>query len=287
MDFDRFTADIERNRWNVFGVQVYHHGSLLHQWGDVTGIHPIYSATKSVLSIAAGIAWDEGKLDLNAPVLSYLPSEAVSRMTATQRQAFAPVTLHRLMTMSVRGFPFRPQGDDWLGFSLACPLEEPEIPAFAYSNIPAYLTGVALTHAMGMDAAELIKERIFEPLGIAEYKLARCPKGNFYGASGMELSVESLSKIGLLMAGGGRFGGQQIVSEAYAKRATAVQQPNREGGYGYFFWKYRDGFSINGKWKQKCYVLPEDKLVICYLSHMEEETSELKESMEKHLLGIE
>lgn len=287
MNFDRFTGDIERNRWNVFGVQVYHHGSLLHQWGDVTGIHPIYSATKSVLSIAAGIAADQGRLDWNAPVLSHLPGEAVSRMTAAQRQAFAPVTLHRLMTMSVKGFPFRPEGDDWLAFSLSCPLEAPETPAFAYSNIPAYLTGVALTHALNMDVGQLIEEGIFAPLGITEYRLSRCPKGYFYGASGMELSVESLSKIGLLMTNGGVFGGQRIVSEAFVKRATAVQQPNREGGYGYFFWKYRDGFSINGKWKQKCYVLPGDELVICYLSHIEEETSELKESMEKHLLGIE
>ena len=102
----------------------------------------------------------------------------------------------------------------------------------------------------------------------------------------MELSVESLSKIGLLMAGGGRFGGQQIVSEAYVKRATAVQQMNREGGYGYFFWKYRNGYSMNGKWKQKCYILPEDGLVIGYLADIREECP-LRQSMEKHLLGAE
>ena len=60
---------------------------------------------------------------------------------------------------------------------------------------------------------------------------------------------------------------------------------NREGGYGYFLWKYRDGFSINGKWTQKCYVLPKQGLVVTYLAHIEEECPGLKASMERHLLG--
>lgn len=73
------------------------------------------------------------------------------------------------------------------------------------------------------------------------------------------------------------------LSKEYVKEATAVQQMNREGGYGYYVWKYRNGFSINGKWKQKCYVLPKEKLMVTYLSHIEEETAELKESMERKM----
>ena len=61
---------------------------------------------------------------------------------------------------------------------------------------------------------------------------------------------------------------------------------NREGGYGYFIWKYRDGFRISGKWGQRCYVLPERGLIISHLSHMEEDSHKLTESMERHLLGI-
>ena len=286
MDFQTFIADIEQNCWQVHGVQVYQHGQLLHGWGDCTGLYPIYSATKSVLSVAVGIAADEGRLDLSAPLTEYLPKAALAGMTAAQRKAFAPITLHRLMTMSVKGFPFRAEGDDWLAYSLACPLDHPETPTFDYSNIPAYLTGVALTHAMDMDAGQLVQERILAPLGIADCRMGRCPSGYFYGASAMELSVESLCRIGVMLMQGGVYQGQRIVSEAYVKAATSVQQMTREGGYGYFFWKYRDGFSINGKWKQKCYVLPERGLVIGYLSHIEDASHALVESMERCLLGI-
>ena len=101
----------------------------------------------------------------------------------------------------------------------------------------------------------------------------------------MELSVNELSRIGLLLQNKGVYNGRRIVSEKYVNAATSVRQMNREGGYGYFIWKYRDGFSINGKWKQKCYVFPEEQLVITFLSHIEEKCDLIK-SMELHLLGI-
>ena len=68
--------------------------------------------------------------------------------------------------------------------------------------------------------------------------------------------------------------------------ATGVQMSNREGGYGYFVWKYLDGFSINGKLKQKCYVLPKRGLVITQLCEIEDTGNDLRDSMEKWILGI-
>ena len=80
--------------------------------------------------------------------------------------------------------------------------------------------------------------------------------------------------------------GKRILSEAYVQEATSIQQMNREGGYGYYIWKYQDGFSINGKWKQKCYVLPNRGLMVTYLSHIEEDSNDLLNSMEKHILEL-
>ena len=103
----------------------------------------------------------------------------------------------------------------------------------------------------------------------------------------MKLTVNGLSKIGLLFYNKGIYDGQRIVSEEYVNMATSVQQMNREGGYGYFIWKYRDGFSINGKWKQKCYVLPPRGLIVTYLSHIEDDSHDLLDSMEKNILDLD
>ena len=55
MDFDQFVQDITENKWNVFGTEVYESGKLTHSFGDTSGLHEIYSATKTVLSVATGL----------------------------------------------------------------------------------------------------------------------------------------------------------------------------------------------------------------------------------------
>ncbi|MGN0754642.1 MAG: serine hydrolase domain-containing protein [Aristaeellaceae bacterium] len=288
MNFDAFVRDIRDNRWNVYGVEVYRDGQLLHQYGDTTAQrHPIYSATKTVTAIAAGMAWDAGRIDLNRCVLDYLPHSVVGDMSAAQRAAYRPITLERLLTMSVAGYPFRPEGDSYLRAALSCPLENTQQRAFDYSNIPACLVAVAITCAVDEPLDSYLTRRLFTPLGITSPVMAHCPEGYFYGATGMETTVHDLSQIGLMLLNGGVYAGQRILSEAYVREATSVRQMNREGGYGFFIWKYRDGFSINGKWKQKCYVLPDRGLVVTHLARIEEDCPGLRVSMERHILGID
>lgn len=287
MNFEAFVNEIEKSRWNVWGVEVYEKGRLIENFGDThENIHEIYSATKTILSIAVGIAYDRGFIDLEKSVLEYIPMEKRNHMSVEQKNNFEKITIHRLLTMSVRDLPFRPEGNSYLDFSLACPISNPDEKVFNYSNISAYLVGVALSNAIGEDLGLFIEKNIFEPLHITEYEYGRCPEGYFYGASLMKLTVHELSQIGLLLYNKGIYEGKRILSEHYVQKATSVQQMNREGGYGYFIWKYRDGYSINGKWKQRCYVLPQRNMVITYLAHIEDDSPDLQLSMEKHILGI-
>lgn len=286
MDFEKFTEDIEKKNWPVFGVEVYEDLVLTHSYGDTRdNLHEIYSGTKSVLSVAFGIAYDRGLVDVRKSVLEYLPAAKTEGLSEKQKAVFSKLTLHRLLTMAVDGFPFRPEGERWLDFCLNCEISDSEEQAFDYTNVCAFLIGVALTGALGQDLGEFIQKELFKPLNIVDYEMKYSPDGYFYGASGMKLSVHDLSKFGLLMSSGGVYGGTRIVSEEYASLATSVQNP--KGDYGYFFWKYRDGFSINGKWEQKCYFLPERNRVITYLAHIEEYSQDFQDSLERNLLGIE
>lgn len=282
MNFRAFAEDIGRNQWPVYGAEVYEDGRLVHQYGDTAQRHPIYSATKTITSLAVGMAADDGKLDVHRCVADYLPEEAVRHMSGEQVQAYRSITLERLLTMSVCGYPFRPSGASWLENALQTPIKDQR--AFDYSNVSAYLVGVAASCAVEEDLYQYLNRRLFAPLGIENPPCGRCPDGYFYGASQMELSVNELSRIGLLLYNSGVYKGQRLVSEEYVKAATAVQQMNREGGYGYFIWSYRDGFSINGKWGQKCYVLPKQKQMVTFLSHMERGTGAVRESMERNIL---
>lgn len=65
MNFDVFVEDIKKNNWNVFGVEVYEDGKLTHQYGDTTKTrYPIYSATKTITSIAVGVCGRRGPLSI-------------------------------------------------------------------------------------------------------------------------------------------------------------------------------------------------------------------------------
>lgn len=278
MNFNAFVNDIEKNGWNVFGTEVYENGRLIHAWGDtLDGIHDIYSATKSVLSIAFGILYDKGLIGLDDPILKYINEPA--------KPGWEKVTIRRFLTMSLLDLPFRPEGDNWIGYSLNCDVNIEEC-GFNYSNICTYLVGVALANILCSDLGKFIENEILAPLNIIDYEYMRSPEGYFYGASGMKLSVHDLSKFGLLLMNNGIYEDKRIISDKYVKLATSVQQMNREGGYGFYFWKYRDGYSINGKWKQKCYVLPAQGIIVTFLSHIEDDSEDLLKSMERNILGF-
>ncbi|WP_281086405.1 DUF4298 domain-containing protein [Eubacterium ruminantium] len=287
MNFDLFVKDIEENDWNVFGVEVYENGKLKYNYGDTEGLHQIYSATKTVLSVAVGIAYDEKRIDIDKSILEYLPEDKYKNLSKKSYDIFSRITIRRLLTMSVDGFPFRAEGDNWLDFALNCDEIDPDKVTFNYSNISAYLVGVALDKAFGCDLGKVIEERILKPMDIVDYEYERSPEGYFYGASKMLLSVHDLSKFGLILFNKGIYNGKRIISSEYVDLATSTQQMNREGGYGFYIWMYRGGFSINGKLKQKCYILPRTGLIVTYLSHIEDDSCKVKESMEKHIFGID
>lgn len=287
MVFEKFVSDIKTHGWNVHGVEVYVRGELVHSYGDTCdGIYDIYSATKSITSIAVGIAYDRGLINFGDSILKYLPDEKVDGLSSEQKSMWEQITIKRLLTMGVYGFPFRPEGDNYLDFALATEIPNPSEVTFSYSNIPTYLMCVALEKVLGEDLGGFIEREILEPLGIDKYEYGRSPEGIFYGASKMKLTVNEFSRIGLLMMNLGVWGNQRIVSEEYAKMATSLQQENSLGGYGFYFWKYRDGFSINGKLKQKCYCLPKEGIVVAYLANIEDDSHDLVESMERNILGF-
>lgn len=285
MNFDRFIEDIKNNGWNIHGVAVHENGELTYSYGDTANRYPIYSATKTITSLAAGMAIDDGKIKLTDCILDYMPTWAVKGLSSQQLNNWKYITIERLLTMSVAGFPFRPEGKNWLSDSLNTALNMPEHKTFEYSNVSAYLVGVAVAEAIGGDVYEYLCDRLFTPLGIAEPPYMRCPDGYWYGASKMELSVNELSRIGLLLANGGSYGGKRIVSADYIARAVSCQMARDNGGYGYFIWINECGYSINGKWEQKCYVLPQRKRIITYLGDVKEGCEGLKYSLFSNLLA--
>ena len=282
---ETFIKKVKENNWTIYGIEIFSKGRIVDAYDFVpVQRHPIYSATKAFTSTAVGLAVDEGRFWVEAPIYDYIKDEIPGDISEKQLQVLQRMSARRLLTMSVPGYPFRPQSENWLKEALSYPIQFNDTPVFHYSNIPAYLVGVAVEKAVGEHLATYLESRLFKPLGIENLEYMNCPSGHFYGASGMKLTGNELSRLGQLYLQKGKYEGKQILSEQWVNEATAIQQMNREGGYGYYFWKYKDGAQISGKWGQKCCIFPEQQLMITYLAEIKDDPDMALLTIEKEIL---
>lgn len=280
-NYSDFTNEIKNNNWNIHGMRVRKDNQIIFQYGECEERFPIYSATKSITALGVGLAVSEGKMKIEDSLYQYIAKIVPKTISEEKIETLKKITIKRLLTMSIPELPFRPQGEDWLEYAINSLPQNIENIAFEYSNIPAYLAGVALEQAIGEPVMDYLNVRLFQPLKIEKSTFINCPSGYFYGASGMELSVNELEKIGQLCMNYGWIGHQEIIPEVWVNEATKKQIDCREGGYGYYFWKYGDGYRISGKWGQRCIVFPEEKLLITYLSETKENSDEIMEEIRR------
>ncbi len=284
-----FIKTVTENNLEVYGIRVMQDGRTIanHDFGP-TNRHPIYSITKSITSTAVGIALNETNLSLDDSILKHLEEDIPEDCPTEIVDNLNIITIKRLLTMSVSGYPFRPEGENWLTYSLTVPLQSAEKRVFDYSNIPAYLVGVIVEKVVKQNLIEYLRPRLFEPLGIIDPVYQLCPSGHFYGGSGMYLTVEELSKVGQLYLQQGSWNGRIIIPSEWVREATRKQIDTREGGYGYFIGRCpNNGYRMSGKAGQRCFVVPDKNLVVACLSNLQgnEETSIVDQCILETVIG--
>jgi CubicO group peptidase (beta-lactamase class C family) len=153
-------------------------------------IFRIASMTKPVTVAAAMSLAEEGKLSLTDPVRTWLPELANMRVLLDPRgpldrtePARRPITVDDLMThrsglaysFSVSGplskaygrMSFRQDQDRWLAELATLPLAHQPGDRLTYSHATDVL-GIALSRIEGKSLADVLSERIFGPLGMAD-----------------------------------------------------------------------------------------------------------------------
>ncbi|MCO5177792.1 MAG: beta-lactamase family protein [Thermomicrobiales bacterium] len=172
----------QMQRWTVPGVTV---GILkdgkrsLHAWG-VTNLETeqpvrpdtlfqIGSISKVFCTTLVMTLVDEGKLDLDAPVITYLPDLKLEDPTAQNE-----VTLRQLLshTSGIYGdfFDDFGWGDDALQTSVGefHTLRQwtPVGSSWAYCNVGFNLAGAVVEKVLGQTFEQAMRERVFEPMGL-------------------------------------------------------------------------------------------------------------------------
>lgn len=275
---------INENNINVYGIVVMQNGQKVaeHHFAPEERRN-LYSISKSITSTAVGMAIEEGYFCLEDSIIKFFEEDIPKELPKEHIEQLAKITVERLLTMSIVDYPFeRLACDNWLQHILAIPLPNIDRINFQYSNFTSYLAGVIVEKTTKMSMMDYLKPRLFDPLDILEVTCAYSPEGYFYGSTGIKLTINELARFGQLYLQKGNYRGTQLISVDWVEKATMKQIENREGGYGYYFWRYQDNtYRATGKWGQICSVIPDKKAVIAVMSNLEdkEQASMMKECL--------
>ena len=252
----------------------------------------IYSLSKSFCSTAVGFLADEGKLDLDARIVDLFPECVPENPQAN------------LLKMKVRHVMSMNSGHGGCampGMIRSGSRTEDEIRSFMEQPLPyepgthfAYNTGATLmlSHIVerisGMKLLDFLTWRLFMPLGISDVRWNRTPDGANEGGCGIHVSVDDISKLGLLYLNRGVWNGTRLLSEKWVAEATSPISDNSMNGspdwcagYGFQFWvNAREGFRGDGAYGQLCVVLPERDMVIAVQTELGDMQREMDRIME-------
>ena len=235
----------------------------------------LYSHSKSFTSTAIGFLVDDGKLDLDARVLSFFPDKAPAKPSANLRA----LRVRDLLTMNVGASVSDPQkknpDGDWVRIFLANDIEKEPGTVFKYDSCATHMLAAIAERVTGMKLMDFLKARLFDPLGMTSPWSTVSPTGVACGGWGMNMTTRDLARFGQLYLDQGMWEGKRLLSREWVALATARQTwsgaiavTGEDGsdwhqGYGFQFWRCRhNAFRADGASGQYTIVMPEQDAVV-------------------------
>ncbi|MFJ7187577.1 serine hydrolase domain-containing protein [Streptomyces bacillaris] len=235
-------------RTRTTGFAVVHRGRLVHETYPGRFAGPdrrfqLFSLTKSVTSALVGIALEEGAIgSTDDKAVTYCPELAGS--------AFDGPTVGDLLHMSSGAGgeedyedPDAPvnrlmravagQGGTVLEAVRSVRPHSTPGTRFNYSTLDTQVLGWVLEAATERTLAQYAAERLWGPIGAeydAYYALSRGVPRTAVGGGSFNATVRDMARFGLLMARGGRWGGEQVVPQRWVERSRGAGLPHLEGG---------------------------------------------------------
>ena len=287
LDPARLTDSVNRIRRGEFGrinsLLIARHERLIVEeyfngW-TASAAHTQQSVTKSVTSLAAGLAVDRRRLRTADTVTTFFPDYAPIAALDGNKQAQTVGDLLKMRTgydwseQAYQGSPLERLntcGCDWIRFMLDWRMREPPGAQFEYVSGGVILLGGVIGRATGSRVDLWLDAELFTPLGFQNVRWERGqPDGLPHTGGGLYLRPRDMAKIGTLAMTGGRWQGRQMVSEAWMRESTQGQPVTgrtlggRPATYGYLWWGLPSGvITASGARGQWIFSLPDAELVI-------------------------
>ena len=256
-------------------------GSLVweHYWKDFgpQSRFDIYSAGKAFTASAIGLLVDDGKLKVDDPACNIL--------TEWANDGRKEITIRNLLTMTsglkldYRGFSNSPDPTDAM---LNWPMERQPGTAWSYEQATSHALSIIVKRISGKQPIVLLRERIFNSIGLLEADWLRSRQGDCLGWRSVLISARELALFGQFYLNKGRWNGEQLLSEDFIDQAIVNdpllsnipvadgQDDFRRRGYGWqmfvntngiFEGVDKSGYGFLGAYHNICIVDPSKNFV--------------------------
>ena len=289
----KFAEEIAAGRHGeIDSLLLLFNGKLLfesyYRRGRINYPHFQMSITKSYTALAVVRAIQLGHLtmdDLDKPVVGFLKDLDRGKLAA----GAASITLAEAMNMrsGIRLAPdkvnelrraseaLKAQGQIQAYLQHTAPIPKPPR-EFKYQGADPSMTMQVLEAVVPGPARRFIEAELLGKMGITNFAWEDDVSGLPKSAAGSSMRSRDMIKWGMLVAGGGKWNGEQLIPEDFVKRATGRLHTNAQGtSYGYFWWRHDmevgdrkvDCKSGRGAGGQFILILPELKLIAVITAH--------------------
>jgi len=269
---------------DVHGLLVLKDGRLVveeyfYQF-NADSLHPMRSATKSVVSALTGLAIQDKKIKGEGErVLPYFPEYTIANPSEEKQK----ITIADLLA-NTSGLacdisdPNSPGNEevmdhspDWVKFTLDLPMAAAPGSKGMYCSGNPITLGRIIEKAESMPLPAYAGQKLFSPLGIHAYRWIFKPDSTRADDfCQLHLRPRDMAKFGQLYLDSGRWQGRQILPKSWVVQSTAEHSVVQGVSYGYLWWrKYLiaqgvryDGFSAQGNGGQRIFICPAQKLVV-------------------------
>jgi CubicO group peptidase (beta-lactamase class C family) len=232
-------------------------GYVVAQWGDTKRVDMTFSVTKSFLSTVAGLAVDQGLIaDTDDKAINYVWDGTFDG------EHNSKITWEHLLQQNSDWHGKLWGGEDWADRPANeggiddwkfRKLNEPGT-VMEYNDVRVNVLAYALTHVWRRPLPVVLKENLMDKIGASTtwrwhgYENAwteidglrmKSVTGGGHSGAGMFINTEDMARFGLLFLNKGKWKNEQLISEAWIRKAVEPSEPNVN--YGYMWWLNQEG----------------------------------------------
>ncbi len=259
-----FLNACEKEESEIHGIMIARHNKVIFEAyqspyaADIP--HIMHSFTKTLTNTAAALAYEDGLLRLDDPLLKFFPE-----YEKDANEYLKACTIYNLITMrngqqrSIGGNEWRPLKTSWKDAYFQVPFDKEPGKTYMYSSGNSYILSWIVQKLEGKTCRELVQERVGKKIGLTDFPWMLSPEGVCSGGNGVSLTTEDMLRIGLLYLNKGKWNGEQLIPEEWIDYAMGYKDPLEPvDGFQYnFHWDhFQDIWAARGMFGQTCGQVP-------------------------------